>query len=149
MWSQQDARQDRINTAHPLEAPGAVNRKPVEADRQAAQFGRSIVVKGEVSGSEDLTIDGQVEGCISLPDHALTIGPNATVCADITAKVVTIFGTVLGSITAHDKIDVRRGGSVEGDVACASLVVQDGAILCGKIETRGDRRSPQARPAAA
>jgi cytoskeletal protein CcmA (bactofilin family) len=149
MWSQQDARQDRSNTTHPLEAPGTLNRKPVEADKQAAQFGRSIVVKGEVSGSEDLTIDGQVDGRISLPDHALTIGPNATVCADITAKVVTIFGTVLGSITAHEKIDVRRSGSVEGDVACASLVVQDGAILCGKIQTRSERRSPQARPAAA
>jgi cytoskeletal protein CcmA (bactofilin family) len=138
-----------MNTAHPLETPGTVSRKPVDADRQPAQFGRSIVVKGEVSGSEDLTIDGQVEGRISLPDHALTIGPNATVCADITAKVVTIFGSVLGSITAHDKIDVRRSGSVEGDVTCASLVVQDGAILCGKIQTRGEHRSPQARPAAA
>jgi cytoskeletal protein CcmA (bactofilin family) len=148
MWSQQDARQDRFKAAHPLETPGT-NRKPVEAEAPAAQFGRSIVVKGEVSGSEDLTIDGQVEGRISLPDHALTIGPNATVCADITAKVVTVFGTVLGTITALDKIDVRRSGSVEGDVTCASFVVQDGAILRGKIETRGQRRATQARPAAA
>jgi cytoskeletal protein CcmA (bactofilin family) len=149
MWSQQDARQDRIKTAQPFETPDTANRKPVEADKQTAQFGRSIVVKGEVSGSEDLTIDGQVEGRISLADHALTIGPNATVCADITAKVVTIFGTVLGSITALDKIDVRRSGSVEGDVTCASLVVQDGAILRGKIETGGGRHATQARPAAA
>ena len=149
MWSQQDARQDKINTAHSPATPGTVSRKPGEAEMQTAQFGRSIVVKGAVSGSEDLTIDGQVEGRISLPDHALTIGPNATVCADITAKVVTIFGTVLGSITAHDKIDVRRSGSVEGDVTCASLIVQDGAILCGKIDTRGERRSPQTRPTAA
>ena len=114
-----------------------------------ATLGASVCIKGEITGSEDLTIDGQVEGRISLPEHALTIGPNATVCADITAKVVTVFGTVLGSITAHEKVDVRRSGSVEGDVACASLVVQDGAIMCGKIQTRGERRPAQARPAAA
>jgi cytoskeletal protein CcmA (bactofilin family) len=139
-----------MRPAQPAEMPGAVNRKAGDAaEKSTAQFGRSIFVKGEVSGSEDLTVDGQVEGRISLADHTLTVGPNATVCADITAKVVTIFGTVLGSVTASDKIDVRRSGSVEGNVTCTSLVVQDGAILCGKIETGGDRRSSQPRPAAA
>jgi cytoskeletal protein CcmA (bactofilin family) len=95
-----------------------------------------------------LTVDGQVEGRISLPDHALTVGPNATICADITANVVTIFGSVLGSVTATDKVDVRRSGSVEGNVTCARLTVQDGAILSGKVETTGDRRSTQLRTAA-
>jgi cytoskeletal protein CcmA (bactofilin family) len=105
-----------------------------------AQLGRSVFVKGEITGSEDLTVDGQVDGRIHLPEHALTVGPNATVCADITAKVVMVFGSVLGTVAAHDKIEIRRSGSVEGNVSCARLVVQDGAILCGKIETRGERR---------
>ena len=77
---------------------------------------------------------------IDLPNHVLTVGPNATVCADITAKSVMIFGTILGSVTAHERIEIRRSGSVEGNVTCARLVVQDGAILCGKVETRGERR---------
>ena len=115
MWSQEDPRQAKIKTAHRPETLGAQSTVSRSSGNAAAQFGRSIVVKGEVSGSEDLTIDGQVEGRITLPRPALTIGPNATVCADITAKVVTIFGTVVGSITAHEKIDVRRGGSVEGE----------------------------------
>jgi cytoskeletal protein CcmA (bactofilin family) len=109
-----------------------------------AQFGRSVCVKGEITGSEDLTIDGQVDGRVTLPEHVLTVGPNATVCADITAKAVMVFGTVLGTVTAHDKIEIRKSGSVEGDVTCARLAVQDGAILCGKVQTRGERKKARA-----
>jgi len=109
-----------------------------------AQLGRSVCVKGEITGSEDLTVDGQVDGRILLPEHVLTVGPNATVCADVTAKVVMVFGSVLGTVVAHDKIEIRRSGSVEGNVTCKRLVVQDGAILSGKIETRGERRRPAA-----
>ena len=107
-----------------------------------AQLGRSVCVKGEITGSEDLTVDGQVDGRIDLPQHILTVGPNATVCADVTAKVVMVFGSVLGTVVAHDKIEIRRSGSVEGNVACNRLVVQDGAILSGKVETRGERQQP-------
>lgn len=128
MWNQDDSRQDKTAS------------KPKLGD-STAQFGRSICVKGEITGAEDLTVDGQVDGRIELPNHVLTVGPNATVCADITAKSVMIFGTILGSVTAHDRIEVRKSGSVEGNVACARLVVQDGAILCGNVETRGERRS--------
>ena len=140
MWSQDDHRQGRIKPSQLPEGrtePGSI------------QLGRSIVVKGEIAGSEDLTIDGQVEGSIVLPAHTLTVGPNATICADITAKVVTIFGTVLGSITAHDRVDVRRSGSVDGNVNCGRLTVQDGAIVNGTIETRGDARQRQAHAAPA
>ena len=132
MWNQDDSRQDKTASKPKL---GDSN------EPKTAQFGRSICVKGEITGSEDLTVDGQVDGRIDLPNHVLTVGPNATVCADITAKSVMIFGTILGSITAHDRIEVRKSGSVEGNVACARLVIQDGAILCGNVETRGERRS--------
>jgi len=142
MWNQEDSRQDKIKAVPAAEAPGK-NKLDDGNELRTAQFGRSISVKGEITGAEDLTIDGSVDGRIDLPNHVLTVGPNATICADITAKVVMIFGTVLGSVTAHDRIEVRRSGSVEGDVACARLVVQDGAILCGKVETRGERRPRQ------
>ena len=138
MWSQEDARPG-TRPAQPADAAG--NRKPGDGSEvPTAQLGRSVFVKGEITGSEDLTVDGQVEGRIDLPNHILTVGPNATICADVTAKGVMVFGTVLGSIKANERVEVRKSGSVEGNVSCSSLIVQDGAILSGKIETRGERR---------
>jgi cytoskeletal protein CcmA (bactofilin family) len=93
-----------------------------------------VFVKGELTGSEDVTVDGRVEGRIDLPDHALTIGPNGHIQADIVAKVLTVFGLVVGGIRARDKVDIRRGGSLEGDLACARLAIQDGAHFCGKVD---------------
>jgi cytoskeletal protein CcmA (bactofilin family) len=113
--------------------PGEVRESPV------ANVGSSVFVKGELTGSEDVTVDGRLEGRIDLPDHALTIGPNAHIQADIVAKVLTVFGLVVGGIQARDKVDIRRGGSLEGDLACARLAIQDGAHFCGKV----DMRSPQ------
>ena len=142
MWNQDDARQDKFKSVQPVETSATSKPKPGEnGEPRTAQLGRSISVKGEITGSEDLTIDGQVDGRIDLPNHILTVGPNATICADITAKSVMIFGTILGSVTAHERVEVRRSGSVEGNVICLRMVVQDGAILSGKIETRGERRS--------
>jgi cytoskeletal protein CcmA (bactofilin family) len=142
MWNQDDSRQDKFKPVQPVETSAASKPKPSDStDTKTAQFGRSICVKGEITGSEDLTVDGQVDGRIDLPKHVLTVGPNATICADITAKSVMIFGTILGSVTAHERVEVRRSGSVEGNVTCANLVVQDGAILSGKVETRGERRA--------
>ncbi len=142
MWSQDDPRYDKIKPVQSAEPQTAVRKSTEGNEVRMAQLGRSVCVKGEITGSEDLTVDGQVDGRILLPDHVLTVGPNATVCADVTAKVVMVFGSVLGTVVAHDKIEVRRSGSVEGNVTCNRLVVQDGAILSGKIETRGERRRP-------
>ena len=116
-----------------------------EDSARGPNLGRSISVKGEVTGSEDLMIDGQVEGRIDLPDHVLTVGPNATIVADITVRVATIFGTVIGNITAREKIEVRKTGSVEGQLICASLLVQEGALLKGKVDAKGERQA--AKPA--
>ena len=116
-----------------------------EDSTRGPNLGRSISVKGEVTGSEDLMIDGQVEGRIDLPDHVLTVGPNATIVADITVRVATIFGTVIGNITAREKIEVRKTGSVEGQLICASLLVQEGALLKGKVDAKGERHA--AKPA--
>jgi cytoskeletal protein CcmA (bactofilin family) len=113
-----------------------------QKDAKVATIGTSVSIKGEIKGSEDLTVDGQIEGRIDLPDYTLTIGPNATVVADITAKVVTIFGSVIGSVVARETADIRKSASVEGSLSCGRLTVQEGAKINGKIDTKS-------RPAAA
>ena len=100
-----------------------------------ANLGRSVAVKGELTGSEDLTVDGRVEGSIDLSHHSLMIGPNAIVNARIAAKVVTVFGSVVGNITAHDAT-IRKGASVQGDLVCTRLAIQDGHISAGKYGWR-------------
>ena len=107
-----------------------------QKDVKVASIGLSVSIKGEIKGSEDLTVDGQVEGKIDLPEHMLTIGPNATVVADITAKVVTIFGSVIGNVSAREKADIRKTASVEGTLICGRLAVQEGAKINGKVETK-------------
>ena len=116
----------------------ADRRSPGPVKPSAATLGRSVAVKGELIGSEDLTVDGRLEGSIDLPDHALTIGPNATIHARIAANVVTVFGSVVGDITARETI-IRVGASVQGNLVCARLALQDGAHFCGKVKmtTRG------------
>jgi cytoskeletal protein CcmA (bactofilin family) len=152
MRKQEDTRQ---NTAQPgAAADGAARKIGDVSEARVPHIGRSVSIKGDVSASEDLTIDGQMEGRIDLPDHALTVGPNATIVADITVRVATIFGTVVGSITAREKIDLRMGGSVEGQITCARLAVQEGATLNGKVDAKGERRpaersvTPGGAPAA-
>jgi cytoskeletal protein CcmA (bactofilin family) len=107
-----------------------------QKDVRVATIGISVSIKGEINGSEDLTIDGQVEGRIELPEHTLTIGPNATVVADITAKVVTVFGSIIGSVVAREKADIRKSASLEGSLTCGRLAVQEGAKINGKVETK-------------
>jgi cytoskeletal protein CcmA (bactofilin family) len=106
-----------------------------QKDVRVATIGISVTIKGEINGAEDLTVDGQVEGKIELPEHTLTIGPNATVMADINAKVVTVFGTVIGNVVAREKADIRKTASIEGSLACGTLAVQEGAKMNGRIET--------------
>jgi cytoskeletal protein CcmA (bactofilin family) len=117
-----------------------------EADQKkgasVATLGNSVFVKGEITGSEDLTIDGQVEGRIDLPEHTLTVGPNATIVADIAAKNVVVFGSVVGSITARDKVELRSSASAEGAITCGGISVQEGAKVNGKLETKAQRSKP-------
>jgi cytoskeletal protein CcmA (bactofilin family) len=123
-----------------------------EADQKksagVATLGNSVFVKGEISGSEDLTIDGQVEGRIKLPEHTLTVGPNATIVADLDAKVVIVFGSVVGTITARERVELRSSASAEGAISCGCISVQEGAKLCGKVETKDQRKKPSVEKAA-
>lgn len=97
-------------------------------------IGKSVVIKGELSGSEDLTIEGQVEGKIELRQNLLTIGPNAKIKAQVFAKTVVVEGTVHGNISAGERIDIRDKGTVEGNLAAPRVAIADGAHFRGSID---------------
>jgi cytoskeletal protein CcmA (bactofilin family) len=143
MWNREESRSASGNADQLMVVPAPPDRRPSDAKGMlVANVGSSVFVKGELTGSEDVTVDGRVEGRIDLPDHALTIGPNGRIKADIVAKVLTVFGLVVGGIRARDKVDIRRGGSLEGDLACARLAIQDGAHFCGKVDMQTRQPAP-------
>ena len=118
-----------------------------------ASIGKSVVIRGELSGSEDLYIDGQVEGTIELRDHHLTVGPNGRVQANINAKEVVIQGSVKGNVRAIDRVEIRKSGSLTGDMVAARVVIEDGAFFKGSIDIQkgGDvhARAPEPKKAEA
>src|SRR5579864_9150710 len=96
------------------------------ADKLVMDLGKSVVIKGELSGSEDLTLYGQMEGSVKLPDHTLTIGPHAEIKAKIAAKTVVVMGAVIGNVTAGHKVDIQATGSVTGDIVTSRIAIADG-----------------------
>ncbi len=100
----------------------------------AARLGASLHVKGEITGSEDLHIDGTVEGSVNLEDRRLTVGATAKVTADVTAREVVVFGNVKGNLKAKDRIEIKKDGSVVGDLSTARIMIEDGAYFKGSIE---------------
>lgn len=110
----------------------------------AVSIGKSVIVKGELSGNEDMTIEGRIEGKVDLHQHVLTIGPNAKLNAQIAAKTVVVIGEVKGNITASDKITIREQGSVDGDVSAPRVAIAEGAHFRGSIDMQ-----QRTRPAVA
>ena len=100
----------------------------------SARFGKSVVIKGELTASEDLTIEGKVEGKIELKDHVLTIGPNGKITAELFAKVLVVLGEVNGNIAASEKVEIRDGGSVEGDIVSPRVAIAEGAHFRGSVD---------------
>jgi cytoskeletal protein CcmA (bactofilin family) len=99
-----------------------------------AQIGKSVVIKGELSGSEDLYLDGLVEGTIALKGNSLTVGPNGQVKASVEAKGVVIQGKLEGNIQASDRVDLRKTAMVTGDISTQRISIEEGAFLKGKVE---------------
>jgi cytoskeletal protein CcmA (bactofilin family) len=103
-------------------------------DRATARLGASLHVKGEISGNEDLVIDGSVEGLVQLDERKLTVGATAKVTADIIAREVVVYGTVKGNLRAKDRIEIKKDGSVIGDLTTSRISIEDGAYFKGSIE---------------
>jgi cytoskeletal protein CcmA (bactofilin family) len=104
------------------------------SDRAVARLGASLHVKGEITGNEDLHIDGTVEGLVQLDDRKLTVGPAAKLTADVIAREVVVYGTVKGNLRAKDRIEIKKDGSVHGDLTTARIMIEDGAYFKGSIE---------------
>jgi cytoskeletal protein CcmA (bactofilin family) len=118
--------------------PGAIPR-PVATTTSTsdqATIGKSLVIKGEVTGSESLYIDGRVEGSINLSGNRVTIGRNGVVAANISAREIVVLGKVRGNLTASDRVDIRSDGSLTGDVVAARISIEDGAFFKGGIDIR-------------
>ena len=136
-------------------APAMVN-EPAVAPRPAvgattttadqATIGKSLVIKGEVTGSESLYIDSRVEGSISLAGNRVTIGRNGVVAANINAREIVVLGKVRGNLTASDRVDIRSDGSLTGDVVAARISIEDGAYFKGGIDIRKGGTPTQAKP---
>ena len=115
-----------------VSAPPQAESRRIERD--VVNIGKSVVIKGELNGSEDLTVEGQVEGKIELKDHALTIGPNGKIKAQVFAKSVIVLGEVHGNVTASEKVDIRDGGSVDGDIVSPRVAIAEGAHFRGSVD---------------
>jgi cytoskeletal protein CcmA (bactofilin family) len=124
--------------------------RPVAAASTADQatIGKSLVIKGEVTGSESLYIDGRVEGSINLAGNRVTVGRNGVVSANINAREIVVLGKVRGNLTASDRVDIRSDGSLTGDVVAARISIEDGAFFKGGIDIRkaGQKANGQEDP---
>jgi cytoskeletal protein CcmA (bactofilin family) len=109
---------------------------------ETASLGKSVVIKGEVTGSEDLYVDGQVDGSISLEGNRLTIGPNGKIKANIVARSVSIAGKLEGNIRAGDRVDLRQSAVVLGDIATQRIAIEDGAYFKGGVDIQREAAKP-------
>jgi cytoskeletal protein CcmA (bactofilin family) len=134
-------------TAPPKEAP-----KPADAHRaDVGHIGKSVVIRGELTGNEDLYLDGEIEGNINLRDHKLVIGPNGRIKATITARDVVVHGRVEGNISASERAELKRACTLIGDVTTQRIAIEDGAFFKGAIDVKEPKEGrPEARkPVAA
>ena len=125
--------------ARPQAAPNA----------EQATIGKGLFIKGEISGSESLFVDGKIEGNINLPGNRVTVGRNGQVAANIIAREVVILGKIRGNVSATDRVDIRAEGALNGDVAAARISIEDGAFFKGGIDIRKPEGGGKAAPAPA
>jgi cytoskeletal protein CcmA (bactofilin family) len=164
MWKRDESVKPSPSVSTPPATPGAAAAVPQAAEpvrssgfsdplqrgmeKATVNIGKSVIIKGELSGSEDLTIEGQVEGKIELRQNVLTIGPNGRIKAQVFAKSVVILGEVTGNVTASDKVDIRDNGSVDGDIASPRVAIAEGAHFRGSIDMQKSATSGKPEPKA-
>ena len=142
MWNKQQAVADApaappVQTATspvvPFNAPSGT-RLGNASVRETARLGASLAIKGHITGTEDLRIDGKVDGPVSLRGHELTIGPTAQLNSEIQAGEVVVYGKVVGNLHARGRVDIKKDGSIIGDISSARISIEDGAHFKGRIE---------------
>jgi len=153
MWKRDEAVRPATPAAPQPPAPqivsaGARSDARPSMEKDIVNIGKSVVIKGELNGSEDLTIEGHVEGTIQLREHVLTIGPNGKIKAQVFAKAVIVLGEVTGNVTASDKVDIRDNGSVDGDIISPRVAIAEGAHFRGSVDMQRKSGVP-AQPAPA
>jgi len=160
MWKSRDDKPVAPAVSQPVQTSVTANVapkevRPVEIPKMAdnyradvAHIGKSVLIKGELSGSEDLYLDGEVEGNILLKDHNLTIGPNGRVRANIQAKDVVVHGKVDGNVSGTDRVELKRSAVLTGDIATQRIVIEDGAFFKGAIDIKKEGKAEPARERA-
>ena len=141
MWQTLDTPKNSPNTTpqqQPQQPAASANSVAAQLRTTAEQatIGRSLVIKGEVTGSEPLYIDGRIEGTITLSDNRVTIGRNGVVAANVSAREVVVMGKLSGNVTVSDRVDIRAEGSLTGDVVAHRLSIEDGAFFKGSVDLR-------------
>jgi len=152
MWKRDEAVRPVLGhhttAAQPAPTAGPSGPRPETShtmEKDIVNIGKSVVIKGELNGSEDLTVEGHVEGTIQLRDHILTIGPNGRIKAQVFAKSVIVLGEVTGNVTASDKVDIRDAGSVDGDIISPRVAIAEGAHFRGSVDMQ--KKGAPAQPA--
>lgn len=141
-------------TPQPTYTPPAPAERSVEPTRDLgtrggiATIGKSLSMKGQISGTEDLYIDGEVEGTVELKDHNITVGPNGRVNANLHGRDVVVLGRVKGNIRAVDRLEIRKTGSLMGDIITARVVIEDGAYFKGSIDIQKPGAKAEPAPAS-
>jgi cytoskeletal protein CcmA (bactofilin family) len=135
MWQTLDNNKNSQSSNPPAQNSNSLATQ-LRTTAEQATIGRSLVIKGEVSGSEPLYIDGRVEGTITLQDNRVTIGRNGSVAANVTAKEVVVMGKLQGNVTVSDRVDIRAEGALTGDVVAHRLSIEDGAYFKGSVDLK-------------
>jgi len=135
----------------PVQQPAyeAPRTTPTATVGEQASISKGLSIKGEITGTESLFIDGRVEGSISIPGNRVTVGKNGVVTASISAREIVVLGKLKGNVSATDRVDIRAEGALTGDVAAARISIEDGAFFKGGIDIRKPDAKPVAEPAKA
>ncbi len=145
MWGKKEEPVESVSTpaaaepvkTRPLSRPASSASVPAASpsrNQSTATIGKSLKIKGTLGGHEDVYVDGEVEGNIELEENTLTVGPNGNINADVKAKNITVLGRLTGNVFAGERIEIRKTGSLEGDVTSKRIVIEDGAVFRGSID---------------